>query len=55
MASGSGNPPVDPSVTSECGEKFPPPVGLNHDEPSIRDVLWFYDNMMGCSDGKLPK
>lgn len=49
--SGAGNPPGDPAVKSEWGENFPHSVGLNHDEPSLQDVLRFYDNMLGCSEG----
>lgn len=45
--SGSGNQPGDPAVKSEWSEKFPNSVCLKHDEPAVRDVLKFFDNMMG--------
>lgn len=42
-------------MKSEWGDKYPSYVGLNHDEPSVRVVLKFYDRMLSCSDRELQK
>ena len=42
-------------VKGETGDKFPKKVGRKHNEPSVRNVLHFYNKMLGCTRSDLDK